>query len=155
MMLLSLAVSEPQLAKGLILTACTHYLPEATRVRMRALSPDSIPQERADWLRSLHILRPDHWMEVQQAFVALAEHETSEDYPSLPDLKSISTPTLIVHGDRDLLFPVEVPSELYSCLPDAELCILPNTGHLVPSASPAIFSEIVLDFLRRRCTEPG
>jgi len=59
-------------------------------------------------------------------------------------------PTLIVHGDRDRYFPVAIPVELYGLLPDAELCILPNTGHFPQADRPEWFNDIVLDFLARR-----
>ena len=65
-------------------------------------------------------------------------------------MRGIAAPTLIVHGDRDWFFPVAVPAELYRRLPDAELCILPNTGHAPPVERPEWFNAITLDFLGRR-----
>jgi pimeloyl-ACP methyl ester carboxylesterase len=56
----------------------------------------------------------------------------------------------VVHGDRDFFFPVEGALALYRLLPDAELCVLPRTGHSVEHAHPGRFNAIVLDFLARR-----
>lgn len=58
--------------------------------------------------------------------------------------------------ERAFFFPVSVPADLYRPLPDAEPCILPNTGHVPPAERPAWFNAIVLDFLARRGHEaPG
>ena len=47
---------------------------------------------------------------------------------------------LIVHSDRDRFFPVAVATELYALLPDAELCILPQTSLSWPK-SPSVPSS--------------
>jgi pimeloyl-ACP methyl ester carboxylesterase len=70
--------------------------------------------------------------------------------PEPEALRRIQAPTLILHGDRDWLFPVEVPLALYRLLPDAELCVLPQTGHGVHAERPEWFQAIVVDFLARR-----
>jgi pimeloyl-ACP methyl ester carboxylesterase len=72
-----------------------------------------------------------------------------EDFPDPGELQGITTPVLLIHGDRDDLFPVEMPQELYRLLPNAELCILPNTNHVPPEEHPGWFNEITLDFLAR------
>ena len=74
--------------------------------------------------------------------------------PEKEALRGIQVPTLILHGDRDRFFPVEMPAELYRLLPDAELCILPRTGHGIPGERPEWLTEIVLDFLTRRLDGP-
>ena len=53
--------------------------------------------------------------------------------PSLPS----AAPTLLVHDDRGQLFHVAIPTALNGLLPDAELCILPQTGHDPPAAASA------------------
>jgi hypothetical protein len=81
-------------------------------------------------MRAIHTaLGPDHWRSVAAAFIALGELAHADDFPDKDELRGIRTPTPIVHGDRDRWFPVEVPLELYRLLPDAELCLLPRTGH--------------------------
>jgi 2-hydroxymuconate-semialdehyde hydrolase len=84
------------------------------------------------------------------AWLALGDHAPAEDLPEPDDLRRIQTPTLIVHGDHDHFFPVEVAVELYRLLPDAELCVLPHTDHGPHGEHPEWFSAIVLDFLARR-----
>ena len=84
------------------------------------------------------------------AFIALGTHAHADDFPKTEELRRIAAPTLIIHGDRDPLFPVAVPTALYGLLPDAELCILPRAGHTPEREHPGWFRAIVLDFLERR-----
>ena len=47
--------------------------------------------------------------------------------PSL--LATIKCPTLIIHGDRDQFFPVDIPTTYYNSIPNSYLWIVPNSGH--------------------------
>ena len=44
-------------------------------------------------------------------------------------LSLISARCLVVHGDRDPLYPVELAVELYRAIPNAALWVVPNGGH--------------------------
>ena len=44
-------------------------------------------------------------------------------------LSSITARTLIVHGDRDPLYPVELAVELLRAIPTASLWVVPEGGH--------------------------
>ena len=93
---------------------------------------------------------PDRWRTVVDAFHALYAHAHEEEFPEPEELRHINAPVLIVHGDRDFLFSVDVPTALYRLLPNAELCLLPNTDHTPPDEHPDWFNAIALDFLARR-----
>jgi pimeloyl-ACP methyl ester carboxylesterase len=82
-------------------------------------------------------------------FIELFGHAHSEDFPDPQELERISTPILLVHGDRDHHFAPEIACALYRKLPSAELCVLPNTGHWPPSEQPEIFNLLAADFLTR------
>jgi pimeloyl-ACP methyl ester carboxylesterase len=85
------------------------------------------------------------------SWLALADHAHADDFPEQEALRRITAPTLLVHGDRDQFFPVEVPLAMYRLLPDAELCVLPQATHLTfLGRCPEWFNTIVLDFLARR-----
>ena len=54
-------------------------------------------------------------------------------------LRDCSLPVLVVHGDRDRLFPVQMASKLASCCgKDTELIIVPNLGHNQPYSRPEV-----------------
>ena len=66
-----------------------------------------------------------------------------------PLLGTITARTLIVHGDRDPLYPVELALEMYRSIPASALWVVPNGGHgpiFGPLAAP--FVETALSFLR-------
>jgi pimeloyl-ACP methyl ester carboxylesterase len=57
-------------------------------------------------------------------------------------LSAITARTLIVHGDRDPLYPVEQAVELLRGIPNAALWVVPNGGH------GPIFGEQAAPFIR-------
>jgi pimeloyl-ACP methyl ester carboxylesterase len=67
--------------------------------------------------------------------------------PTLPHVKS---PVLVIYGDRDNLFDLEQVLTMYRHLQKADLCIIPDCGHLPNEERPLDFNREVLDFLRRR-----
>jgi pimeloyl-ACP methyl ester carboxylesterase len=153
MLLLTLGLEAPELAAALVLAGGTYFYSPELRAWWRTQTPESLiagtadPEER----KARHVaLGPDHWRMVGKAFIALGAHAHGEDFPEAEELRGIASPALIVHGDRDWFFPVAVPTELYRLLADAELCLLPNTGHAPPVERPEWFNAIVLDFLGRR-----
>jgi len=46
-----------------------------------------------------------------------------------PHLSTIRARTLIVQGDRDPLYPVELAVEMAKAIPQSSLWIVPNGGH--------------------------
>lgn len=60
--------------------------------------------------------------------------EIIEDYTSVLaavfDLATIRARTLLVSGDRDPLYPLELAVELYQGILGAALCVVPEGGHL-------------------------
>ena len=158
MLQLSLALEAPDLARACILAGGTYYYGDELRAWWREQSPDTVftGEEKVRALRARHAaFGPDHWRTVTEAWIALCAHAHSEDFPEAEELRAIRAPVLIVHGDRDRFFPVEVPAGLYRLLPDAELCLLPNTGHAPPAERPDWFNAIVLDFLARHYADNG
>ncbi len=44
-------------------------------------------------------------------------------------LKNIATPTLIIHGEKDLLLPLHVATEVHKSIPNSKFEIILNVGH--------------------------
>ena len=76
-------------------------------------------------------------------------HPHEADFPDENELIGIEAPILLVHGDRDATIPVERAARFQHLLRNAELFVLPNTGHNPPEEQPGLFNPTVLDFLRR------
>jgi pimeloyl-ACP methyl ester carboxylesterase len=62
------------------------------------------------------------------------------------DVRRIATPTLVVHGSDDPLFPVPHGEALAAAVPDATLLVLPGMGHEVPP--PPTWDVLVPAMLR-------
>ena len=66
-------------------------------------------------------------------------------YERLPEIKAL---TLIIHGDADQLVPVENARVMASRIPNAELVIFPDAGHILVEAGDEP-DRVTLDFLKR------
>jgi len=64
-------------------------------------------------------------------------------------LGELAAPTLLVHGDRDRVVPIEWARRAHERLPDSELRVLKDCGHWPPRECPDKFNRVVADFLAR------
>ena len=64
-------------------------------------------------------------------------------------LKSVSAPTLVIHGADDPLVPVEAGRDTADSIPGAELIIVPGMGHDMTVALTPVLEKHVGDFLAR------
>jgi pimeloyl-ACP methyl ester carboxylesterase len=62
----------------------------------------------------------------------------------------ISVPALVVHGNEDLIVPVENGRRLASRLPNAEYVELPGCGHNLMLEDPEALVGLVRAFLAER-----
>ena len=67
-----------------------------------------------------------------------------------PLYKSISTPTLILWGKEDSWIPVDRAYRLQKLIPESELKIIPEAGHLVIEEKPEQLAEIIQTWLKNR-----
>ncbi len=63
-------------------------------------------------------------------------------------LPQISAPTLIVHGDQDVLIPVENSYVIAQRIPGAHLHVVPGAGHGYPAQDPAGVHQVITEFFR-------
>lgn len=127
MTLLHMATTAPDRVSAMAVLGATTYFPEQARQMMRMLSPDSMPPGYRQEMARNHGSeeRADELMRQFSAF-----QDSYEDMNFTPPLLStISARTLIVHGDRDMFFPVTIPLGMYDAIPEAYLMVLPNWGH--------------------------
>lgn len=81
-----------------------------------------------------------------QAGAAVASRLRGEGYDWSALLRAVSVPTLVIHGDRDLL-PVSVAREIVATLGNARLEIIPDAGHMPFWESPELFFSLTESFL--------
>jgi pimeloyl-ACP methyl ester carboxylesterase len=61
----------------------------------------------------------------------------------------VAVPTLLVAGERDDIAPVAAQRELATRFPNAELVVLPGTGHLTHYEAPAAVAAAITEFTAR------
>ena len=105
--LLHMATQQPSRIISMIHVSGTPRFPDQARVIMRAM------KEPASLAAYAHAFADDR--------------EDMNFTPAL--LSTITARTLIVHGDRDPLYPVEQAVELLRGIPNSSLWVVPNGGH--------------------------
>ena len=62
-------------------------------------------------------------------------------------LEAITAPTLVLASDHDLILD-EHTLEIYHHIPNSQLCIFPNSTHMIPYDDPELFNSTVDRFFR-------
>jgi pimeloyl-ACP methyl ester carboxylesterase len=70
------------------------------------------------------------------------------DFDVYDRLGQIKCPVMIVHGDKDILVPVENAALIKSRVPQAEVFIIPGAGHSFAAADPIGIHRRITDWLR-------
>lgn len=81
---------------------------------------------------------------VAEFYPAFTEHDKSAALPVFRDM-----PVLILAGDKDLVTPSSHSEAIADVLPDAELVIVPDAGHLVMLEHPETVTDRLADLLVR------
>lgn len=146
--LLHMATMQPERLEAMVLVSAAMYFPEQCRAIMRQVSVEN--QSPADWatMRKRHHLGDDQ-------IVALWEwtRDMKDSYDDMnftpASLSKITAPVLIIYGDRDFLYPVEMGVEMYRSIPGSSLWVVPNGGHGPVFRDAADqFAGTSLDFFR-------
>ena len=129
--LLHMATGQPHRLEAMVLVSATPYFPAPLRTAAAQFTLDAferLTSAERDALRARHVHGDD---QIRALYEMTRGFATSFDDMAFtpPLLGTISARTLIVHGDRDPLYPVELAVELYRSIPNAALWIVPNGGH--------------------------
>jgi pimeloyl-ACP methyl ester carboxylesterase len=138
--LLHLATLQPERVKAMVLVSATSYFPAQARPIMRQY-PDTITGEARKVLESRHPGGDAQIDAILASTKAFAESYDDMNFTP-PYLSTIQARTLIVQGDRDPLYPVQISVEMAKAIPRSSLWIVPNGGH------GPIFGERWPEFLK-------
>jgi len=74
--------------------------------------------------------------------------EAMKDRPdSTPLLPEIDVPTLIIHGEEDAIVPLAEAEAMCDAIPDAQMVVVPNAGHLPNLEGAPHFNEALWNYL--------
>lgn len=146
MTLLHMATSQPNRIDSMVLISATSYFPDQARAIMRGSSFERMPPPVQEMYRKCAKRGDQQIRQLITQFNAL--HNNFDDMNfTAPSLSTITARTLVVHGDRDRFFPVEIPVSIYRSIPNAALWIIPGGDH-APIYDPTVpFAATALRFL--------
>jgi pimeloyl-ACP methyl ester carboxylesterase len=125
--LLHVATQQPGRVDAMVLAAGAPYFPERARSLMREMREEN--RTEAEWRQ----MRAWHQNDEQIRALWRMAREFADSYDDQnftpPYLSTITARTLVVHGDRDELYPLRLALEMYESIPRASLWVIPNAGH--------------------------
>jgi pimeloyl-ACP methyl ester carboxylesterase len=126
--LLHVATIAPDRISSMVLVSATPRFPDTTRALFRAAAAASHSREEWDAMRALHVRGDEQLAALWRLPARFADDEADMSFTSSA-LARVTARTLVVAGDRDPLYPVELAVELYRAIPGASLYVVPGGAH--------------------------
>jgi pimeloyl-ACP methyl ester carboxylesterase len=142
MTLLHLATRHPErLSKMVVVGATTHFGDQARGI-MRSVATQGLPPPvQQQFERCATRGGKAQSEQLRRTFGGFKDSRTDMNFKPA-DLAKIRAATLIVHGDRDDFFPVDIPVAMYGAIPKSQLWIVPGGDHSpTAGASRSAFLE--------------
>ncbi|XLS30334.1 alpha/beta fold hydrolase [Flavobacteriaceae bacterium M23B6Z8] len=119
-----------------------------SNIHPEGLFPDRLASHKAEYERLKAQNDPDNKM-ILKLYKLLAY------YPRLTfeDLAQITSPSLIMAGDHDVIQDTHTVS-IFQSIPNAHLAILPGQTHGMPVANPELFNQTAGQFLQQKFVKP-
>lgn len=147
MTMLRVARYAPDLVKAMVIDSATYRVPLEARKFYR--SPDLLSPRLIRYYKAANeVLGEDYWRFLAQTFYDFRLPECDINVP-LETLKDIKAPTLIISGDRDSFFTVDIAIDMKQTIPTSELLVVPNTKHIVMEFFPEMVAKRAIDFFER------
>ena len=146
--LLHLATQQPSRVEAQVLISATSYFPEQARQAMGQVTVESQTEEAWHFMRQRHTHGDEQIRALWRQGRAFKDSYDDMNFTA-PYLSTITAQTLLVYGDRDFLYPVQIALDMYAAIPHAYLWIIPNGGHVpLSSRLHEPFMKTVLPFFR-------
>ena len=147
MTLLHLATKYPDRIGSMVLIGATSHFHQQARDALRNIGANPPSPGDVAMLKKCARRGEGQIRELMRQFIGFKD--SFEDMNLTPPyLATIKARTLIVHGDRDEFFPVEIPVEMYTSIPGSQLWIVPNGDHVpIYGARTPEFLRVTRQFL--------
>ena len=129
--LLHVSTAQPDRVGAMVLVSATPSFPQSLRdaaAQFTRASFEQLPVAERDALRARHVHGEE---QIAGLYDMMRSFATSDDDMAFTpaSLAGITAPTLIVHGERDPYYPVEMAQELARGIPNSTLWIVPGGPH--------------------------
>ena len=135
MTLLHLAVKYPDRLTKMVVVSATTSFPEPTRSILRGATVETMPPPVLDQYERCATRGKPQIAELVAQFRAFGDMRDDMNLTAR-DLARIKASTLIVHGDSDMFFPVEIPVAMHAAIAGSALWIIPS-AIIRPMRAPA------------------
>lgn len=146
---LLLALQQPQLVEGVITLGTKFHWDEATAAKeVKMLQPQVIEEKLPQFAATLEQRHaPLDWKNVLKNTEQMLLNLGKDNALKSEDISRISTPTLIMLGDRDKMVSLEETVAVYKQLPVARLAVLPATPHPIEAVSTGLLAYMINSLL--------
>lgn len=146
--LLHVATMQPDRIEAMVVVSGAMYFPEQARAIMGQVPVENQPPAEWEKMRKRHKHGDDQIVALWEWQRGMKDSYDDMNFTA-SSLAGIKASTLIVFGDRDFLYPVEMAVEMYRAIPHSALWVVPNGGHgpvFLDAAEQ--FAQTALAFLR-------
>jgi len=137
-----------KISKVITLATKYHWDETIAAKEIQMLHPEKIEQKIpafAETLKDRH--NPSAWKEVLKKTAEMITALGNDNTLKEGDYASVSTPALLLLGDRDKMVSLEETVAVYKTLPNARLGVLPNTPHPIEQVDVNLLAFMVKHFL--------
>ncbi len=157
-----LTVEHPHLVSSLTLVAthagAPHMSSDQNSLEAIARAADLPPEDRTRYLAGLVYATTTPPQRIDEDLALRAQHPTTEqgyrsqvaatlEWERLNELRTITCPSLVLHGDQDRMVSVDNARQLAQTIPNSRLAVLTDSGHQLFTDQPVKGASTVLDFL--------
>ena len=146
--MLRVARYAPELVRAMVLDSATYRVPQEARHFYKPPAELS-PKLKQYYREANEVLGPEYGEFLAKTFYDFRLPECDINIP-LETLRQIQAPTLVLSGDRDFFFTVDIAIDMKLTIPTSELFVFPDTKHIVMQDYPEMSAEIALDFFKRK-----
>ena len=126
--LLHLATMQPERIEAMVVVSATMHFPEQARAIMRQLQVENQLEKEWETMRKRHKLGDDQILALWEWGRGMKDSYEDMAFTA-ESLGRVQARTLIIYGDRDFLYPVEMGVEMYRAIPHSALWVVPNGNH--------------------------
>lgn len=144
-----LAKQKPELIGKIITLATKWSWSEDIAAReVKMLQPEVIEQKLPQFAQALAQRHaPDDWKELLHKTADMMLQMGKNNPLKHEDLAQVTTPSLIMLGDRDKMVSLQETVEAYQNIPGAQMAILPKTSHPIEQVDTEVLSFFIRRFI--------
>jgi len=141
--LLHMAHQQPDKIISMCIVSAAPYFPDQSREVMKQFAEADKTEEQWTVMRSIHFHGDEQIQMLWNQANAFSESYDDMNFTT-EMLSQIKSKTLIVQGDRDPIYPIELTIEMHRHIPEAYLWIIPNGGHvpITPDLIPQLINYL-------------